>query len=308
MSALLISRIVLILMDESTASNSQSLLLKLPQEIQDQIYELVCGGNLLHFEFDAFVRDSKSEFCHIKCLSKITVDDAQASFDASTSPWVDVVSANLHMECCSPRLFGHESGRTCGMPTLDLRFLRTCRQIYDAAKNLCYSTNIISFDSLDIFKRFVKTVSWVPRIRSLRLCIYSGNSSGGAALSKTLKHLVSKVTGLERIHIDLLQILGHVSRTYDKGAEEDSVLTKQLLCLAGTALRAATVVISDTRSCDLEDSETTQGFRDDDQSQRGRRWTMKQKQEYAHFLRNALLGHRGKGNEGDIGDSTESRV
>ena len=302
MPVLLISLILSILTHESAASNSQSLLLKLPQELQDQIYKLVCGSNLLHFEFDAYERESHPRFCHVKCLSKITEEDTQASFDASTSPWVDVACANRHKECCSQRLFRPESGRFWARPTLDLRFLRTCRQIYDAAKNLCYDTNIISFDSLKVFARFVMTVSWVPRIRSLRLCIYSFNDGSGAVPAKTLKHMVSKLTGLERIHIDLFLIFVGEFRSYDKGAEEDSVLTKQLLCLAVTRLRAATVVISDTRFCDLKDSETTQVSRDDDQSQRRRRWTMEQKQEYAHFLRNALLEHRGEGIEGDMGD------
>lgn len=71
------------LTDGSAASNCRSLLLKMPQEIKDQIYVLVCGGNLLHFNF---IWSERIEFCHFKCESRTTEEDAQASFDNSTSP------------------------------------------------------------------------------------------------------------------------------------------------------------------------------------------------------------------------------
>ena len=247
------------------------------------------------------------KLCHVKCRSKITEDDAQVSFDASESPWFDEVCAKRHVGCCFRELVCEELGFNWRRSTLDLRFLRTCRQIYDVAKNLCYSTNIISFDSLDTFVMFGTIVSWVSHIRSLRLCIASGSSTSGPLVPETLEQILGKLTGVKWIHIDLEQVIGG-ARPYDKRLEEDSPLTKQLLRFGGRALKVATVVISDARLYGSNALEWTQIPRDDALSQRRRRWTMREKQEYAHFLQNALLGHRGKGNEGGIGDSTESRV
>ena len=303
MSALLISQIVLILTDESTANNCQSLLLKLPREIQDQICKLVCGGNLLHFKLLENLREPQRRLCHVECRSKITEDDAQASFYASKSPWFDEVCANRHEECWSSNFFCDESGRTRCWPTLDLRFLRTCRQIYDVAKNLCYSTNMFSFDSLDLLIMFGKRVRWVSHIRSLRLHIRSGNRGSGPVFPERLKQILRKLTGVRWIHIELEQIFVDGSRTYNKRVEEDSLFTKQLLYLGGTALKLAAVVISDARFCNYSALERTQVPRNDAESQMRRRWTMREKQEYAHFLQNALLEHRGKGLEGDMDDS-----
>ena len=80
---------------------------------------------------------------------------------------------------------------------LDLWFLRTCRQIYDAAKNICYSTNIFSFDSLRVFMMFGKTVSWVPQIRSLRLRIQCVNNGSEPASSEALKQILGELTSVK---------------------------------------------------------------------------------------------------------------
>lgn len=82
-------------------------------------------------------------------------------------PW-----QNPH-KLCRPHLsedFGEASDTHRGFG-LDLRFLRTCRQIYDEAKNVCYKTNIISFDNYDCLVFCVEILSWVSYIRSIRIHI-----------------------------------------------------------------------------------------------------------------------------------------
>ena len=145
--------------------------------------------------------------------------------------------------------------------------------------------------------KFGKTVSWVPRIRSLRLRIQCVNNGSEPASSQALEQTLGKLTGVKWIHIDLEQVFFDGSRTYDKSVEEGSLLTQQILCIGGGASKVAAVVISDARFCDYNDLERTQIAQDDALSQRCRRWTMREKQEYAHFLRNALLEHRGQGIE-----------
>lgn len=70
----------------------------------------------------------------------------------------------------SVRIFGEASG-THQRLGLDLRFLRTCRQIYDEAQNVYYKTNIISFDDYDCLVTCVEILSWVSYIRSIRIHI-----------------------------------------------------------------------------------------------------------------------------------------
>ena len=276
------------------ASNAQSLLLRLPQEIKNHIYVLVCGGDLLHFKFASSVSKPRVQFRHAKCLSTAMEEDTQTNFDSSKSPWFDEVNANRHEDCCSPKIFCDVSGRISRRLTLDLRFLRTCRQIYDEANNVCYTANIFSFDNWNVFGKFLKTVSWVSHIRSIHLRIRSATNRYGPSTRETLQYIYSKLTGLRSIYIDLEQL--HIFRIpmYDQGSEEASHLTEQLLCFAGTGLKNTTVVISDARFCDFNAPETPQSPGDDIRSLGFSRWTMTQKQEYPQFLRNTILQYRGK--------------
>lgn len=277
----------------STSSNSQSRLLTLPRELRDQIYNLVCGSNILHFKFASSHPVRKGDLCHYICLSKVTEEEAQASFESSKSAWFDEANASRHEECYSPKIFSDVSGRVSRRLTLDLRFLRTSRQIYHEARLFCYTATTFSFNEWDVLARFVKTVSWVPCVRSIRLRIRSGAKGDKPPACEALQNISSRLTGLQRIHIDVVQFCSSGSREYDRRAEEASHLTQQLLSFAGPALKAAAVVISDAR---FTNSETTQwswymvGWSEADYY----RWTMTQKQEYAKFLQNALLQHKSK--------------
>ena len=280
------------LIDHSTMKNARSLLLSIPQEIKDRIYVLVCGGNLLHIEIASSLPNPDINFCHSKCLSTKTEEDAQRSFDASMSPWVDEVSANRHDEC-EPDFSDEPISR---WPTLDLRFLRTCRQIYDEAKNFCYIANTFSFDDWVIFVEFVDTVKWKSYIRSVRLHIGCRNDGPLSSNLRMLQDVSKDLTGLQTFIFDWEQLSLSIVRKYDQRAEEASQLTKQLLWFAGAALKSVVVVISDT-CWDPSFPGLTRSSQDYARSQQRNRWTMKQKQEYSRFLRHAMIQHRGKDND-----------
>lgn len=313
-SDVLISPRSSILTDESTANNGQSLLLKLPQEIKDRIYEFVCGGELLHFRFALESEaHSQDKLCHHKCLSKTTEEDAQANFDASESPWFDDLCANRHKDCLPTPIeyLCEASGDTDTyrrLVGLDLRFLRTCHQIYDEARNVCYKTNIFSFDGYNCLVSCVNKWIWVSYIRSIRICNAYWDNRAGPATDGSIYHISSissKLIGLQRIYIDLEEIRCSDLRRYDQGVEKASPLTKQLLSFARPALKAASVVITD--AVDFYSSENEFHLwisHDKFLLAQDTRWTMTQKQEYTRFLRNALLQHRGK--ETGIGGETGS--
>ena len=280
---------ILILTDGSTTSNAQSRLLKLPQEIKDQIYVLVCGGNLLHFEWAWEIPRSdlsESNLRHVKCLSRTTEEEAQASFEASKSPWFDEVNVSRHKDCCS-------FVNALGLCELDLRFLRACHQIYDEAWSFCYTDNIFSFDDWQVFAEFGRTVTRVSYVRSIRISTFDLLYSDTPLTREWLQNIFDKLTGLQRIDIDWEQLPGYLWK-YDQGAGEAIHLTQQLLCFSGKGLKTTGVIISDADFCNYIRPEIPQPAWDDDESQRLNRWTMTQKQEYSRFLRNALLQHRGK--------------
>ena len=291
------------LTDHSTMKNARSLLLRIPQEIKDYIYLLVCGGNLLHIEIASGLLDPGIKFRHSKCLSTKTEQDAQRSFDASTSPWFDEGSVNRHDEC-APKFSGDVSGRISRRCTLDLRFLRTCRQIYDEAKSFCYTANTFSFDKWSVFGQFVNTEKWASYIRSVRLYARRGTNGHGPPNHEMLQSASKKLTGLQTFIFDWEQVCLSGSRMYDQRAEAATQLTKQLLCFAGAALKSVVVVISD-EEFDPSSPGITQSSQDDALSQQLNRWTMKQKQEYSRFLRHAMIQHRGKDDHvtGETGDS-----
>ena len=221
---------------------------------------------------------------HFKCVSKITEAEAQVSFEASKSPWFDEMSVSRHEDCYSSAL------------ALDLRFLRACHQIYDEARSFCYTDNTFSFDGWRIFAKFVRTVTRVSYVRSIRFSTCCVFTSDRAFIDESLQNISNKLTALQRIHIDLEQLRDSRWKD-DQAAGEVIHLTQQLLCFARTGLKTAAVVISDARFCDRFCREITQPPRDDDKSQVFNRLTMTQKQEYSLFLRNALLQHGGKGTE-----------
>lgn len=87
--AMYVRRRISILTDESPANDCQSLLLKLPQEIKDKIYELVCGGELLHFHSALRLEaHSQDKLCHYECVSRTTEEAFQASFNIFKLRWL----------------------------------------------------------------------------------------------------------------------------------------------------------------------------------------------------------------------------
>ena len=288
--------------------NAQSLLLRIPQEIKDHIYILVCGGDLLHIKFAPGLLNLDGKFCHSKCLSTKTEEEAQKRFDASTWPWFDEASANRHDEC-TPNFLGDVLGCISRRRILDLRFLGTCRQVYDEAKSFCYTANTFSFDNWNVFGHFVNTVNWTSHIRSVRLYDRRETNGYGPSNRKKLQDVSKKLTGLQNFVFDWKQTTFSDSCKYAQRAEEATQLTELLFCFAGPALKSVFVVISDT-GCDSSSRESTQCSQDDARSQEVNRWTMKQKQEYSRFLRRALIQHKGKYNDvkGEIGESRVPEV
>lgn len=83
----------------STASNAESRLLRLPQEIKDQIYALVLGERLLHVRYDV-----KAKSLSLRpCQARISEREAQDVFASSKEPWSAVELMDRNGPCYDVR-------------------------------------------------------------------------------------------------------------------------------------------------------------------------------------------------------------
>lgn len=110
-----------------------SLLLKLPAELRNQIYDYVLGGRTIH------IRGTKEHFCY--GVFQITVCNRSEDYDydsvtCATLPR-DAIDNDRHASCHEP---------------LDLGLLRTCSQIYREARLLPFAKNRFAVNCDDVMK------------------------------------------------------------------------------------------------------------------------------------------------------------
>ncbi|KAL2049453.1 hypothetical protein ABVK25_010248 [Lepraria finkii] len=144
-----------------TEHNTSSLLLKLPQETKNQIYEVVCGGQFLHITKDLRLLSN-----HIR-RAKTSEDRAQEKFDTGRgSKWDAADQINRHIHCKSSKK---------DEQNLSISILLSCRQPYNEARLLPYPTNAFSFSEPRILLNFVTTAMQsgaLPAIRSVHLHMF----------------------------------------------------------------------------------------------------------------------------------------
>ena len=141
--------------------------MRLPREIRDRIYWMLLGGRLLHIDDEP--RDDGFHLGHCICrrLSKAQLlQQIIVHYRQDTKPLYGPERPHLHMKCC-PQNKEPETQR------LDLRVLRTCRQVYREAILTLWTTNTFSFNVRSAFLEFLhgKTVEQRRMIRHVRVDI-----------------------------------------------------------------------------------------------------------------------------------------
>ena len=131
---------------EPTTNAKSQLLSKLPLEIRQKIYTYTLGTNLVHLVL------TPHRVAHIVCTKPTATD--------------------FERECCP-------SARGCFVPgsieiapsDINVRLLRTCRQVYAEAMQMLYSTNTFDVDDLSAFNQFAANAPPVglSSIKSLHL-------------------------------------------------------------------------------------------------------------------------------------------
>ena len=163
-----------------------------------------------------------------------------------------------------------------------MRFLGTCRQIYEEAHILMYQAYTFSFDASWTLYSFMRTIPGSCHVRSIRVEYWIGNGPTVEIWAEIMYKVVRHMKDLKEVHFTFEQF--HVKGEEYQGPDIDtSEIIDTLSCLTKSPLQAATVIITDAH----EPTGDTDGD-DEPWLQRGR-WTMVQKQEWSKHFRNMLL-------------------
>ena len=189
----------------------------LPQELKNRIYELVLGGNLLHVKRDLkkserdVVRSTKGtikeqRFTNQICSSKISEMDALDYFKSQDGSSLFVEGIELRHSNCHPSK--HKSS-TYIADRMNTNVLHTCRQVYNEARFIPYSTNTFSFATPRNLRAFIhyltrRSVNVNQAIRSLHIDLAYDNSDLHA-WTQAFKAVVQHMTLLEKVYINLDQ-------------------------------------------------------------------------------------------------------
>ena len=267
-------------------------LLNLPSELRNRIYQLCVGDRELHVRCqilpsqgsedadEEFIRPRAAILSHGICKAGITkVEECERSNRRShTSKYVINNYDNLHQDCA-------DGGK------LDLRLLGTCKQIYQEAKLIPYSTNIFSFSKALTFDRFMSSrlPNQLHAIGGLHFILVLSSMEGQKWNEGFVNPCVKSLTGLRTLHVCIKQKFEHLcSYKNMKDGAYDAV--NGLLILRCHPLSVVTVGFSDGNN-----SRRANGRLPNPHMVRwGRletefRWTADQKRDYAEFLKTKLL-------------------
>lgn len=179
--------------------NTSSLLLKLPQEIKDQIYFYVCGGQLLHIHVKCEPTPQRlipQLFHHLCQFETPNAHGQELSKSAA-------VYGASHGACCPYR-----NGMSDCLPhhhnssgRLNLSFLRTCTQLCKEARGIPYTLNFFSFDCHSGLEEFLRRLPEGADVRNVRLDIHTGWLSPAYQWNRSLSLLPVKMPRLQGLCI-----------------------------------------------------------------------------------------------------------
>lgn len=278
-------------MDPSFKENSTSALLRLPQELKDRIYELACGGELLHISY----RQPENKFYNYICPASVSDQQVYEDFSTAVGFWNpplfkverQIGSTRAQISKSSASVYQHEhclemrtGGLLLGHPSLRLSLLRVCRQVYNEARLVPISRNTFAFEDPHLLRRFIDSISSIHRraFRSVQLDMMLDSARIERAWNSAVFFvLVPHLRNLRNVDICIDLDDYHTLLPDDRHIDpQDSAWMSDFLCLRHLPLKSATVIIRD------KDSSYTV-WRDNT------RWTLTQKQRWATFIKNRIL-------------------
>jgi hypothetical protein len=271
----------------SSQKNASSPLLRLPQEIKNQIYCLVLGGNFLHISLDR-----RSKACSQICKAAISEEEAETYFQNGLpiySVWNIDYGVNRHDTCYE-------------QPGFKINLLLICHQVHIEARYIVYSANTFSFERphlLRIFLRLLQNANpeHLLAIRSLHIRVSWQQASDEFDWLLAISPISRQLKLLRNINIDIDQgrelTPTFLQRSRTLMIEDNrrwDLLLAELGGLRVLPLKTATCVISDYGIEERWRSQPwTAGNRAPEQKYR---WALKEKQARAKLLMEAFLHSR----------------
>lgn len=268
---------------------STSPLLKLPGELREKIFSLVVGHQFIHLIYIP----ARGIYRHTICTATVSEDEAYEEFMTGTripsddsADYHSVTFRQRHKHCKSwdrenerfydeeqRRLFRLTTAEERRKPMLDLRILGACRQMYEEANLLLWTTNTFSFESSTLLKMFIGGLHSTQVKKLTRMHIdFAWNLDSADEWNRLLRpSFLSKLNSLRTLHA-----------TFDQNAHLPTSFQRYIVTpLSGMKtlpLRHVTVVVGDDT--------VKSSFPQD-------RWTIAKQREVARDLRNKLLDPKG---------------
>lgn len=282
---------------------STSPLLKLPGEIREMIFSLVVGHQLIHLLY----LPTQGRFRHTVCTATTSEDEAYEEFMTGhghipandSAQFYSITFKERHVHCKSwsrednrffdaeqQRLFRLMSADERRKPMLDLSILGVCRQIYEEANVLLWTTNTFSFEDTTTFRTFVDGLHSTQRKKLARIHIdFAWVLFSAHEWERSLRPLLlSKLDGLRTLHATFDQYFGYHSDILL--SPSPSVVHYELPVLEPLSrmqklpLEHVTVVVGDHIKAQYPQRDMS-------------RWTITKKREVAKGLRSKLLDPNG---------------
>lgn len=231
--------------------------MRIPIEVKSRIYEHVFGGNLIHIAQNA--DKSGPKFRSYICNASISDEDAEyvqdfLASESNTDPWNAPGIENRHLSCHE----GHKSNLFYKRPgALSLSPLRSCRQMYNEAHHVPYSTNSFSSADPKTLQKFVVSLAQGNKgnhqaIRSLFLEIVYAEDHHMTSWKKAIATCAKYLTRLQHVSISIewhdfflikLQPLGY--SLVGAGMRWKEKMISSLLTLKKLPLKTVIMTISD---------------------------------------------------------------
>ena len=200
--------------DSLVPSGPSSPLLRMPSEIRNKIWRILLGDRLIHLEYlgqipASAVRRTETEiFRHIVCENDRPEDEmVEESIRDSVTGDKEVIWRQPHFDCdheLAYDRYGNPSRWT--HKSVFLKPLRVCRQIYDEASYVLWTTNTFSFnDAAMTFYHFMSERATYQKelLKSLRLqmdWVWEEDKSWNIALDM---ELLQSLTGLRSLRLQI---------------------------------------------------------------------------------------------------------
>lgn len=270
---------------------STSPLLRLPGEIREIIFKYVIGGNLFHIKlYQGLYKKNtpartNGKLRHEICVAEMSENKAYerliSAYDrvppGDASQYHTLACQERHKSCILTEHFDfiREVATVQEARRLDLSILGACRQMYEEANILLWTTNTFSFSDVLTFEELIARLNTMQRQKLSAIHI-------GMAWFRTLMHhrrassvhnpmILEKLRGLRTVHLSLDR-----DPSFDCWSQGNIVNIGCFRSLQILPLKHATVMV-----VDIFDG-APQG-----------RWTIRRKRDCAERLRCMLLNPDG---------------